>query len=124
MPRFKIETSLFEPVTIEVEGGRIYESAPLSPRLIKEVARLEEQRKAKTLDDMTAITQQVGLIFGIAAEEVETIDMRILNRILENVMEAMKPSEPGKPAEPVSPGAAGVTAEKNGPTPGGEVSQA
>ena len=123
MPRFKIETSLFEPVTIEIEGGRTFESAPLSPYLIKEVARLEEQRKAKTLDDMTAVTQQVALIFGIDPKEVETIDLRILNRILENVMEAMESNKAGKVTDTTPSGSAEVASEKNAPTPEAGISQ-
>jgi len=123
MPRFKIETSLFEPVTIEVEGGRTYESVPLSPYLTKEVGKLEEQRKAGTLDDMTAVTQQVALIFGLEPKDVETTDVRILNRMLEDVMAAMKSDRAGKVVESASPEAAEAASEKNAPMPEGGVSQ-
>jgi hypothetical protein len=138
MPRFKIETSLFEPVTIEVEGGRTYESVPLSPRLIREMSKLEEQRKAKTLGDDTIIVQEVALIFGLEAKEVETIDIRILAQILEHATGAMMGGKAGKvqgvatsaavQAEEASPPPVAlavdeVTASKNVPKPEGEISQ-
>ena len=137
MPRFKIETSLFEPVTIEVEGGRTYESAPLSDRLIREASKLEEQRKAKTLDGEVYVVRAVALIFGLKQEEVETIDIRILGRMLELANTAMSGGKAGKveavvpPADvppavvltPEEAAAAEVTAEKNALPPGGDVSQ-
>jgi prolyl-tRNA editing enzyme YbaK/EbsC (Cys-tRNA(Pro) deacylase) len=106
MPKFKIETSLFEPVTIEVEGGRTYTSVPLSPFLIREAAKIEEQRKAGTLDETTATTQQVALIFGLESKDVETIDVRILIQILEYATGAMMGGKAGSIAVE-------ATAEKN-----------
>jgi len=118
MPRFRIETSLFEPVTIEVEGGRTFVSVPLSPFLIRRISEIEEQRKAKTLDEMAAVTQQVALIFGVEAKDVEIIDIRILTQILGHATDAMMGGKAGKvEAEPE------VTAEKNAPTPEEKVSQ-
>jgi len=96
MPRFKIETSLFEPVTIEVEGGRTYESVPLSPLLIREVQKLEEQRKAKTLDGDVYVVQAVALIFGLKPEEVEIIDIRLLSQMLEHATTAIMGGKAGK----------------------------
>ena len=136
MPRFKIETNLFEPVTIEVEGGRTYVSAPLSDLLFKEMSRLDEQRKAKTLDDMTYMIQSVALIYGLKREEAETVDIRILGRMIELANTAMNGGKAGKveavvpppevpPAVVLTPeeaAAAEVTAEKNALTPGGESS--
>jgi hypothetical protein len=128
MPRFKIETSLFEPVTIEVEGGRTYESVPLSDRLIREMSKLAEQQKAKTLDDEAYVIQAVALIFGLKPEEIETIDVRILGRMVELANTAINSNQIGKPVEippalsEVSP-VDEVTAEKNAPTPEGGVSQ-
>jgi hypothetical protein len=128
MPRYKIETSLFEPVTIEVEGGRTFQSVPLSPFLIREISKLEEQRRAGTMDDMTAITQQVALIFGVDIKEIETIDVRILGRVIEHATAAMSGGKGGKVAETPTPTEAPagavdeVTAEKNGPKPEDAVS--
>lgn len=96
MPRFKIETSLFEPVTIEVESGRTYESVPLSPLLIREVSKLEEQRKARTLDGDVYVVQAVALIFGLKPEEVEIIDIRLLSQMLEHATAAMSGGKAGK----------------------------
>lgn len=115
MPRFKIETSLFEPVTIEVEGGRTYTSVPLSPFLIREIQKIEEQRKAGTLDVMTAITQQVAFIFGIETKDVEIIDVRLLTKILEYATNAMMGGRAGKVET--------AAVEKNAPKPEGETTQ-
>jgi len=113
MPRFKIETSLFEPVTIEVEGGRTFESVPLSPSLIRSIGEIENERKAGSVDEMTALTRQVGLIFGVDASEVEALDVRVLGQILKHATDAMTTGKAGKiDAE--------ATAEKNAPTPEGE----
>jgi len=127
MPKFKIETSLFEPVTIEIEGGRTFVSVPLSPSTIKAVSNIEEQRKAKTLEDMTALTQQVALIFGIDPKEVETTDIRVLSKILEHVNDAMTGGKAGKVAEIPAPVGTVVVdeaaSEKNGLRPEGGISQ-
>jgi len=123
MPRFKIETSLFEPVTIEVEGGRTYESVPLSPYLTKEIGKLEEQRRAGTLDDVTAVTQQIALVFGLEPKDVERTDVRILNRMLEDVQESMKGSRTDKVVELASAELTEAASEKNVLKPGGEISQ-
>jgi hypothetical protein len=130
MPRHKIARSLYEPVTIEVEGGRTYESVPLSPFLIREIAKLEEQRKAKTIDEFSGLTQQVALIFGIDSKEVETIDIRVLNEILELAGDAMAtgPKKPvpldtmtvEKATATVIPSSEAL-AEKNESKPGSEI---
>ena len=123
MPRHKIETSLHEPVTIDVEGGRTYESAPLSARLIREVGKLEEQRKAGTLEGDVYVVQAVALIFGLKPEEIEDIDIRVLNRMLEHATAAIQGGKAEKAAGDVPPVVAEVTAEKNAQTPGSETSQ-
>jgi len=125
MPRFKIETSLFEPVTIEVEGGRTYQSAPLSPSMLREIDELEKQKNAGTLDSITAVIQQVALIFGLEPKDIETVDFRILNRILEHVATVMIASRAVKVVAAVEPKTpktdeAKLEAEKNGPMPGSE----
>jgi hypothetical protein len=128
VPQFKIENSLFEPVTIEVEGGRTFQSVPLSPFLIREISKLEEQRKAKTMDDMAAISQQIALIFGVDLKEVETIDVRILVQAIEYATDAINGGKAGQlakipiPPEPPSGVVDEVTAEKNGLKPGDAVS--
>ena len=123
MPRFKIETSLFEPVTIEVEGGRTYQSAPLSPSMLREIDKLEKQKSAGTLDAITAVVQQVAFIFGLEPKDIETVDFRILNRILEHVATVMISNRAAKvvatvESEKSKTPEAEVTAEKNALTPG------
>ncbi len=136
MPKFKIETSLYEPVTVEVEGGRIFTSVPLSPQLIKGIQAIEDEVKgARPLDSMETVTRQVALIFGLEAKDIETVDVRILQRILELATEAMTSGRgatiknvlaPEQVAEAMTPAAAPpdeATAEKNGLRPEGEISQ-
>ncbi len=120
MPSFKIASSLFEPVTVEVEGGRTFTSRPLSPQLIQGIRAIEERVLKSGLDAMEAVTLQVGLIFGVDPKEIEAIDVRILQRILEYSTEAMKGGRGGSvPADQATPApvAPEVTAEKNVPKP-------
>jgi hypothetical protein len=123
VPHFKIETSLFEPVMIEVEGGRTYESVPLSPFLIREIGKIDEQRKAGTLDGADAVIQEVALIFGLEMKDVEKIDIRLLTQILEYATAAMSSGRAGKASLAVTPAETEATAEKNAPTPEGGISQ-
>ena len=128
MPRFKIETSFFEPVTIEIEGGRTYESVPLSDLLVREMSKIAEQRKAKTLGDNEYVVQAVALIFGLKTEEAETIDFRVLTRMVELANSALNAGKPGKVEEAslLPPDASPVdelVAEKNASKPEAGVSQ-
>ncbi len=138
MPRFKIETSLYEPVTVEVEGGRTFVSVPFSPQLTKAVLALDKQRRAKELDMNEFVVQGVGLFFGLDPKEIETIDIRVLTQVMNYAMEALNggpvkkaedaaadvpPAKTAKPEESPAPGVDEVTAEKNVPKPGGEASQ-
>ncbi len=123
MPHFKIEKSLYEPVTIEVEGGRVFESVPISTRLLKEITRLDEQVKGQALDAETALIRQVSLLFGVDEKELESVDFRVLSRILEHANAAMIYDQSAKPAGSQPSETKEVEAEKNGPEPGGETSQ-
>lgn len=118
MPHFKIEKSLYEPVTIEVEGGRVFESVPISTSLLRDITRLDEQVNAKAMDPEAALIKQVALIFGADEKELESLDFRVLSRILEYANEAMVQDRGEKAGEQKE-----AEAEKNGPEPGGEISQ-
>jgi hypothetical protein len=125
VPSFKIETSLFEPVTIEVEGGRTFTSVPVSPGLLREVDKLRAQRLAGTLEDTDAIIREVSLIFGVDPKDIETTDIRVLKKLLDYAMDTLTKSLGGAPKAGEEPAAAGVvddpavkeTAEKNGSEP-------
>lgn len=123
MPHFKIERSLYEPVTIEVEGGRVFESVPISTRLLKEITRLDEQVKDKSLDAETALIRQVSLLFGVDEKELENVDFRVLSRILEYANAAVIRDKSSEPAGDHPGEQKEVEAEKNGSEPGGEISQ-
>lgn len=123
MPHFKIERSLYEPVTIEVEGGRVFESVPISTRLLKEIIRLDEQVKDKSLDAETALIRQVSLLFGADEAELENVDYRVLSRILEYANAAVLRDKGAEPAGDQPVEQKEVEAEKNGSEPGGEISQ-
>jgi len=111
VPTFKIASSLYEPVTNELEDGRKYESAPLSPFLIQEISKIQEQLKAGTLEGQAAIIQQVSIIYGLDPKEAEKIDVRILQAMVENAAKAMMGSRAGKVVAPE------IEAEKNVPKP-------
>jgi hypothetical protein len=115
MPTFRIASSLYEPVTIELEDGRKFVSAPLSPFLIQEITKLQEQMKAGTLDGRAAIIQQVALVYSIDVKEVERMDVRILEAMMENASRAIT-SGRGGGAVPE------IEVEKNAQKPGGEIS--
>lgn len=127
MPKFKLETSLYEPVTVEVEGGRTFTSVPLSPQLIRGIQAIEDEARGSTpLRALESVTRQVALIFGVGPEEIESVDVRILQRVLEIATEAMtrnaaslKVPTTVPPDEPVDK----ATAEKNGSRPEGETLQ-
>lgn len=123
MPHFKIERSLYEPVTIEVEGGRVFESVPISTRLLKEITRLDEQVKGQALDAETALIRQVSLLFGVDEKELENIDFRVLSRILEHANAAVSRDKSAEPAGDQPVEKKEVEVEKNVSEPGGEISQ-
>lgn len=125
MPNFRIETSLFEPVTVEVAGGRTFTSVPVSPGLLREVDKLRAQRIAGTLDDTDAVIREVSLIFGVDPKDIETTDIRVLKKLLDYAMDTLTKSLGSTPASAeekpkgVPPAAAAQeeTAEKNGSGP-------
>jgi hypothetical protein len=123
VPHFKIERSLYEPVTIEVEGGRVFESVPISTRLLKEITRLDEQVKGQALDAETALIRQVSLLFGVDEKELENIDFRVLSRILEHANAAVSRDKSAEPAGDQPVEKKEVEVEKNVSEPGGEISQ-
>lgn len=134
MPKFKVDTSLFEPVEIDVGEGRVFKSVPFSPPLFREIDKLEAQKKAGTLEGFEYVLRYVALIFGLKPEDLDGVDVRILSevmRLVDAAMNAGKPAakakdEPGeKPSAEVqaSPEAAEATASKNEPKPGDESSQ-
>ena len=117
MPTFKIASSLYEPVTNELEDGRKFISAPLSPFLIQEVTKIQEQLKAGTLEGQAAIIQQISIIYGLDLKEAEKIDIRILEAMIENAAKAIRSNRPGQPTTPE------IEAEKNAPKPEAETTQ-
>jgi hypothetical protein len=132
VPKFKIETSLYEPITLELKDGRTLESVDFSDLLFRSIAELDRQKEAGTLDGVAHLVMSIALVFGVKREDLETIDIRVLGDILAYIGEVVVASRGGKPraislapsatAIPTSP-VDEVAAEKNGPAPGGEISQ-
>lgn len=125
MPRFKVESSLHEPVTIELEDGRILESVDFSDLLFRKIAELDKLKNAGTLDGIAYIVLSVALVFGVKREDLETVDIRVLGKVIAYVGEVMVAGKAGMamvsapspmPDKPVDE----VTAEKNAPKPGSE----
>ena len=119
MPKFKIDATLYEPVTVEVEGGRTYESAPLSPALFRETDKMLAKKKAGEITDMDFIIGQFALIFGITEDEAGKLDSRVINASLNHVTETMNSQIKAKVPDGTTVEA---TAEKNVQKPGDETS--
>lgn len=110
MPKFKIPASLFEPITIEVEGGRTYESVPLSPDFVTTMVERLEQSKAGAITDVQFLIDQFAAVFAISQEEARTTDSRIIRAALDHVAQTMNAQSAAKPAADAPEEA---TAEKN-----------
>jgi len=115
VPRCKIETSLFDPLIIEL-GEKVYTSVHRSVRLIKAFDELQAKRKSGAVSDLDATIQILGLIFGVDAEEFQTIDQTYLQAIAEKAMEYMGEGGKAKPGSETTK----AEPEKNALTPGSE----
>ena len=110
-------------MTIELEDGRILESVDFSDLLFRKIAELDKLKNAGTLDGIAYIVLSVALVFGVKREDLETVDIRVLGKVIAYVGEVMIAGRAGMvsapspmPDKPVDE----VTAEKNAPKPGSE----
>jgi len=86
-----IKKSSFEPISIEVEGDRIYTTVPLSPLLFKKIYALEEECKKGTLGVLDSLVQAFMLIFDLPMDEAEELDIRLMKQLVDCVVsEAVK----------------------------------
>jgi len=109
MRRFVIETSLFEPIEVEI-GGRVYATVALSKQLIDAINDIQAQVREKKLADLDGSVRVAALIFGVPVEEFETLDLRALNPAVEYALQALNEgrvkqppavgAESGQPVEP------------------------
>jgi hypothetical protein len=119
MPKFKIETSFFEPIIIELEGGKVFESVPLSKPVTEEIGLIADKMVAGTIPELTAMVQQFSIIFGVDAAEAEKIDLRIIRKALTIATGVMTDQRKENEKLPVSE----AKDLKNAPMPGPEASQ-
>jgi hypothetical protein len=70
MPTYKIARSLYEPVTIEVEGGATLETVPLTDTIKQKIRELSAERESGKISDDGLISGEFFLIFGIDAAEL------------------------------------------------------
>lgn len=119
MPKLIVDKSLYEPVTIEA-GGKVYETIPLSPWLIRAIEVLQKKH-AESKDSLSYVVEMAALIFGISAEEVDRVDIRVLQPAIEFVVSEMnmsrKSGAPSADEAKIADAIADAGGPKNEPTP-------
>jgi hypothetical protein len=98
MPKLKIDTSLFEPLTIEV-GDAVYTTVPFTDSLLMKI------------QENHGIIEQASAIFGRPVEEFAAMDVRLIKKLLEAAADELNQSRQ-RPSPPRDN-------EKNAPTPEG-----
>lgn len=86
------EKSLHRPLKIRV-GGKIFESAKLTPELFDTLTVLQLRGEA---GDPEAAYQQYDLVFGVKRKDLKGIDLRDVGIISEVVGEALANSKPSR----------------------------
>ena len=126
MPRFKIETSLFDPLVIEL-GDKVYTSVPRSVQLSEAVKDLDADRLSKKISDNDFAVQFLGLMFDVNPQEFKVLDRAIMEAIAERALDYVHPPAPKVPPTVAEQKIADAIAEakdsKNGPKPEGGISQ-
>lgn len=89
---FEIEKSFPDPVTIEIEGGKTYTTVPFSTLLLKKMNAIKKLVEDGILENEEGEAQTFALLFDVEIKEAETLDLRIIGRILKNVFQVMKES--------------------------------
>ena len=93
MPRFKIETSLFDPLVIEL-GDKVYTSVPRSVQLTETVKDLDAERLAKKISDNDFAVQFLGLMFDVNPQEFRVLDRAIMEAIADRALDYVRPVTP------------------------------
>jgi hypothetical protein len=122
MPRYIFETSLFDPLVIEL-GDKVYTSVPRSVRLIQDMEDLKKKYEAGMVSELDLMVQILGLVFGLNPDEFRTIDRSYLEAFTEKATGYIGEGK-GKPAnftDPTVPPAQKEESEKNVLTPGSEI---
>ena len=105
MPKLKIDTSLFEPIEIEIDGT-VYESKRLTRNIFLEIERLTSAVEGGNIEAGYKILE---LLLGEKCVKViSNLDISIVNKITKFITD--NASTVGQE-------------EKNGSTPGGKGSQ-
>lgn len=127
MPRRRIETSLWDPLVIEL-GDKVYTSVPRSVRLTEDVKALDEKRASGAVDLYTFLIQFLGLFFDVNPEEFRGLDRAILEAIGDEALayvntpkkEKLDTMTVDKATAPPAVPADKASAEKNVSAPGSE----
>lgn len=96
MPRFKIETSLFDPLVIEL-GDKVFTSVPRSVQLVETVTALDADRSAKKISDNDFMIQFLGLMFDVNPQEFRVLDKAIMEAIADRALAYVHPPAPVVP---------------------------
>ncbi len=111
MPRVKIETSLYDPLVIEL-GDKVYTSVPRSMRLIRELETLKKKGESGEIDDLEVSAGVLGFVFGVESVEFETIDGALLVAIAEKATQYIGSWKPKGPIPAPAPDFKLPTAEE------------
>jgi len=76
------QKSIHKPIEVEIDG-KIYQNKPLSRTLFDEVRKYE---KAAVAGDIEALYKQVEILYGVAIEVLNKLDVRDVNSLLEYTM--------------------------------------
>jgi hypothetical protein len=99
MKRFKVETSLFEPIEVEI-AGKVFVTQPLSAKLIREVNDLLSQIRDKKVDEVEGTVKVAALIFGADPVEFDAMDIRALTVAVDYAQAEMAASRGTKKGAP------------------------
>jgi hypothetical protein len=105
MPKLKIDTSLFEPIEIEIDG-KVYEARRLTRDVFKEIQALDEEISAGNIEAGYKLLEM--LLGQEAVDVISGLDISIVNQICDFIVNRV---------------ATTGEAEKNGPKSGGKDSQ-
>lgn len=94
MKRFVVETSLYEPIEVQI-GDKVYTTQPLSNALIKSIGAVEAAVREKKISDVDGAVRLAALVFGAPPEEFETLDLRALNPAVGYALEALNEGRTG-----------------------------
>jgi translation initiation factor RLI1 len=91
MPRLKIDEvkQLSEPIIIEagILGEKEYRVEKVTAELMKKVDEIAPKKDEK--GNIDALTQQLGLLLNVPAEELSGVDLRVAGKVLSFISDSI-----------------------------------